>query len=151
MLARLNLAISLAVVGLAQRFAHVPQRRLIDRTALTADYLSLRYQNPDQEIMGALYLDVRSRLIAEAELYRGTLSCIAVEPRGIFKQALLHSAAAVVLFHTHPSGDPTPSSEDLAFTRRMAEAGKIMGIRLVDHIILGHTGRWVSLKSREAC
>jgi DNA repair protein RadC len=70
------------------------------------------------------------------------------EPRAILKQGLLRDAAGVVIFHTHPSGDPAPSAEDLAFTRRLSEAGEAVGIRLVDHLILGAGDRWVSLRQR---
>ncbi len=90
--------------------------------------------------MGALFLDVRNRLIGESEVYRGTLSRAAVEPRAIFKEALLLSASGFLLFHTHPSGDPSPSPEDLSFTRRIAEGGEMLGVRLLDHIILGSAG-----------
>jgi DNA repair protein RadC len=147
-----NMTILLAAVELARRLARfrMPERRLLNRTDLAADYLHLRYHNPDQEIMGALYLDIRGRLIADGEMYRGTQSRSAAEPRGILKQALLHGASAVVLFHTHPSGYPAPSAEDLVFTRRMAEAGELVGVRLLDHIIVGHAGRWVSLQKRGA-
>jgi DNA repair protein RadC len=100
--------------------------------------------------MGALFLDTRNRLLAESEVYRGTLNRAAVEPRGLLKEALLRGAAGLVLFHTHPSGDPSPSAEDLAFTRRLAEAGELVGVRLVDHLILGSAGRWVSLRQRGA-
>ena len=72
------------------------------------------------------------------------------EYRAILKEALLRSASAFLLFHTHPSGDPSPSSEDLSFTRRMAEAGELVGVKLVDHIVLGSAGRWVSLGRRGA-
>jgi DNA repair protein RadC len=57
----------------------------------------------------------------------------------------------VIVFHTHPSGDPSPSPEDLTFTRRMRDAGELVGVRLLDHFILGSAGRWVSLKQRGAC
>ncbi len=100
--------------------------------------------------MGALYLDTRNRLLAEHEFFRGTLSRAAVEPRAILKHGLLCDAAGFLLFHTHPSGDPSPSAEDLAFTRRIAEAGELVGVRLVDHLILGSGERWVSLKQRGA-
>ncbi len=60
------------------------------------------------------------------------------------------SASGFILFHTHPSGDPSPSAEDLSFTRRMAEAGELLDIKLLDHIILGSAGRWVSLGRRGA-
>lgn len=145
-----NAASLLAAVELGRRLARhrMPERRLLSRADLAADYLTLRYHNPDQETMGALYLDTRNRLITDTEFYRGTLSRVAVEPRAILKHALLHSASALVLFHTHPSGSPAPSAEDLVFTRRLAKAGELLGVRLVDHIIVGHTGHWVSLKCR---
>ena len=98
--------------------------------------------------MGALFLDVRGKLLADKELYRGTLSRAAVEPREVLKEALRRGAAGVVLFHTHPSGDPSPSPEDFAFTRRMSSAADVVGVRLIDHMILGASGRWVSLRER---
>ena len=142
----------LAAVELSRRLARVrmPRRDLLDRPDSVASYLSLRYAQADQEVMGALYLDVRNRLIAEGDIYRGTLSRAAVEPRTIIKTGLLCSASGFILFHTHPSGDPSPSAEDLTFTRRMAEAGELVGVKLLDHIILGSAGRWVSLGRRGA-
>jgi DNA repair protein RadC len=132
---------------LARRLAHeaIPEREPLAHPAAAASYLALRYAGRDQEILGALYLDTRHRLIAERELYRGTLNRAAVEPRLVLKEGLLAGAAALIVFHTHPSGDPTPSAEDLAFTRRLGEAGEVVGIRVVDHLILGGVGRWVSL------
>ncbi len=140
----------LAAIELARRLARA---ELVDREALAhpaaaASYLALRYGLRDQEVLGALYLDTRNRMIAERELYRGTLNRAAVEPRLVLKEGLLQGAAGCLVFHTHPSGDPTPSAEDLAFTRRLAEAGEVVGIRLVDHLILGGVGRWVSLAQR---
>ena len=124
--------------------AKMPERRLLDRPDQVASYLMLRYA-ADQETMGALFLDVRNRLIGESEVYRGTLRRAAVEPRAIFREALLRRAAGLLLFHTHPSGDPSPSIEDLAFHRRMLEAGEVLGVKLLDQIILGGAGRWVAL------
>ena len=140
----------IAAVEVGRRLARrrVSERRPLGRPASVAHYLSLRYQVRDQEVMGALYLDVRNKLLCDKEIYRGTLSRAAVEPREVLKEALRQGAAGVVLFHTHPSGDPSPSAEDLAFTRRMADAGEVMGIRLVDHMILGTAGRWVSVRER---
>ncbi len=142
----------LAAVELGRRLARarMPRRDLLDRPDIVANYLSLRYVQHDQEVMGALYLDVRNRLIAESDVFRGTLSRAAVEPRAILKECLLRSASGFILFHTHPSGDPSPSAEDLTFTRRMAEAGELIGVRLLDHLILGSAGRWVSLGRRGA-
>ncbi len=141
----------LAAVELGRRLARarMPRRAPLSQPDRVAAYLTLRY-SCDQEVMGALYLDVRNRLIGEEEIYRGTLCRASAEPRGILKHGLLHGANGFVLFHTHPSGDPEPSGEDLAFTRRLAEAADLLGLRLLDHLILGGSGRWVSLKRRGA-
>ncbi len=140
----------LAAVELGRRLARseIAEREPLSRPAAVASYLALRFARRDQEVLGALYLDTRNRLLAERELYRGTLSRAAVEPRRVLQEGLLLGAAGVVVFHTHPSGDPSPSAEDLAFTRRLAEAGEVVGIRLVDHLVLGAIGRWVSLRER---
>lgn len=140
----------LASVELARRLARqeVPKREPLGRPASVARYLVLRYATLGQEVMGALYVDVRQRLIGDREIYRGTLSRASVEPREVYLQALVRGAASVVLFHTHPSGDPEPSLEDLQFTRRMAEAGQALGVGLLDHLIVGSTGSWISLRDR---
>lgn len=142
----------LAAAEVGRRLARTDavERTPLANPAAVASYLTLRFAARDQEVMGALYLDSRNRLLAERELYRGTLNRAAVEPRQILKEGLLHGAAGCLLFHTHPSGDPSPSAEDLAFTRRLAEAGEVIGIRLVDHLVLGAVGRWVSLRERGA-
>jgi DNA repair protein RadC len=141
----------LAAVEVGRRLA---REQLLDREPLSrpvdaARYLALRYHTCDQEVMGALFLDVRSHLLGEREIFRGTMSRISVAPREVLRECLQRGAAAVYLFHTHPSGDPSPSAEDLLFTRRMAEAADIVGIRFADHVVLGSRGRWVSL--REKC
>jgi DNA repair protein RadC len=142
----------LAALELARRLAReeVPSRAPLGRPAAVATYLNLRYRLRDQEVMGAIFLDTRNRLISDQEIFRGTLHRVAVEPRPVLREALLKGASSVILFHTHPSGDPTPSLEDLAFTRRMAAAAEAVGVDLQDHLILGSTGRWVSLKERGA-
>jgi DNA repair protein RadC len=142
----------LAAVELGRRLAreqlldHEPLSRPVD----VARYLALRYHTSDQEVMGALFLDARNLLLGEREMFRGTLSRIAVEPREILRECLQRGASSIYLFHTHPSGDPAPSAEDLLFTRRMAEAAEIVGLRLVDHVVLGNRGRWVSLREKSA-
>lgn len=123
-------------------------REILDQPGTVASYIALRYGRSDQEVLGVLLLDIRQRLITDHALYHGTLSKTAVEPRQVLRAALRHSAASVVLFHTHPSKDPTPSAEDLAFTRRMDSACRVVGVRLTDHLVVGGLGRWVSLAER---
>jgi DNA repair protein RadC len=142
----------LAAVELGRRLA---REQLLDREPLSrpvdvARYLALRYNTCDQEVMGALFLDARNRLLGEREMFRGTSSRISVEPREILRECLQRGAASIYLFHTHPSGDPSPSAEDLLFTRRMAEAAELVGLRLADHVVLGSRGRWVSLREKGA-
>jgi DNA repair protein RadC len=140
----------LAVCEIACRLARqrIPDRRPLTRPDEVARFLVLRFQQRDQEVMGALFLDLRNGLLGEREIFRGTLHRAAVEPREILKECLLRGAGGFVLFHTHPSGDPTPSAEDLLFTRRMADAAAVVGVELVDHLVLGSTARWVSLRER---
>lgn len=137
-------------IGVRIARAEIAKRQVLTRPEAAARYLALRYARRDQEVMGALFLDARQRMIDDQEFFRGTLNRAAVEPRAILKQGLLIGAAGLLLFHTHPSGDPAPSVEDLAFTRRLAEAGEIVGVTLVDHLILGGARRWVSLRERGA-
>jgi DNA repair protein RadC len=77
----------------------------------------------------------------------GSLNASIVHPREVFRAALRHAAASIILVHNHPSGDPEPSGDDIALTRRLVEAGSLLGIEVLDHLIIGH-GRFVSLKSR---
>ncbi len=100
-----------------------------------------------QEVMAVLLLDTKNHSLGYAEVFRGTLNRAAVEPRAILQYALLRNAAGFILAHNHPSGDASPSAEDLAFTRRLSEAGDIVGIKLVDHVSVGLQS-WVSLRQR---
>ena len=99
------------------------------------------------EEFGVLILDVRNRLKRLEVISRGSLNGSLVHPREVFREAVSLQAAGLILFHNHPSGDPTPSREDLELTRRLKSAGGIMGIEVLDHVILGQ-GRFTSLKER---
>jgi DNA repair protein RadC len=103
-------------------------------------FLRTAYAHLGEERTGALLLDARNRLIRDFWCYRGTLDRAMVEPRGILKEAIADNAAGVIVYHNHPSGDPTPSSEDVAFTRRLFNAAEVLGVRLVDHMIVGREG-----------
>jgi DNA repair protein RadC len=95
----------------------------------------------------ALLLDTKGGVIRQRTVSIGDLSSSLVHPREVFLEAVRHSAASLVVAHNHPSGDPTPSPEDARVTRRLAEAGELLGIDVVDHIVLGDN-RWVSLKEK---
>jgi DNA repair protein RadC len=100
-----------------------------------------------REVFLALLLDSKNRLIREVRISEGSLNASIVHPREVFAPALKESAAAVLFVHNHPSGDPTPSREDLEITSRLKGAGDLLGIRVLDHIIIGN-GAYVSLADR---
>lgn len=94
-----------------------------------------------------ILLDSRNKIIGISTISIGTLNANLVHPREIFKEAIMHNSASVVLAHNHPSGDPEPSEEDLKITERLVESGKILGIEVIDHIIIGKTN-FASFKER---
>lgn len=101
----------------------------------------------DREHFRVVLLNTKNRVLAVETVSVGSLNSSLVHPREVFKKAVQRSAAAVILVHNHPSGDPSPSSEDVEITRRLCEAGKIIGIEVLDHIIIGdHV--FVSLKEK---
>jgi len=102
-----------------------------------------------QEEIRVLILDARLRVLAAPTLYRGTITAAPARVAEVFREAVRRGAAKVAVAHNHPSGDPTPSGQDIAFTRELVRAGKLMDIEVIDHVIIGHgPGRWVSLRSR---
>ena len=88
----------------------------------------------------ALLVDGRHRVMSEVLVSQGTLTASLVHPREVFRTAIRRSAAALVLVHNHPSGDPTPSGEDRQVTERLQEAGEVIGIRVLDHVIVAERG-----------
>lgn len=93
-----------------------------------------------KEHLHGLYLDCRNRVIYDEVISIGTLTSNIVHPREVFRPAIEHSAAAVIVAHNHPSGDPHPSEEDIKATGRLKEAGKILSIPLLDHVIIADEG-----------
>jgi DNA repair protein RadC len=116
-----------------------PARLQITGSAEAARYLLPRFATAEVEQGGVLLLDARHRVLHARVLTRGTADATPMHPRDVFREAALAGAAALVLFHNHPSGDPLPSTDDLQLTKRMIEAGELMGITVVDHVILGDT------------
>jgi DNA repair protein RadC len=139
----------LAALELGARVASDPGGVAValDSPEAAGRYLLPRYAARPVETFGLLALDVRHRLRREAVVSVGCLTASLVHPREVFQEAVVSRAAALVLFHNHPSGDPEPSVEDLSLTRRLAAAGTLMGIEVLDHLVLG-AGRFVSLKDR---
>jgi len=101
------------------------------------EHLAPEFRDVRKEHFIALLLDGKNRLIKRAQISVGSLNQSIVHPREVFNEAVRQSAAAVILLHNHPTGDPTPSPEDLAVTRRLHEVGELMGIKVLDHIIIG--------------
>ncbi len=102
----------------------------------------------EQEELRVVVLDTKNQVVEVVMVYRGTINSSAVRVAEVFKAAIRRNAAAIILAHNHPSGDPTPSSEDVAVTREIVEAGKLLGIELLDHLVIGGGGQWVSLRER---
>jgi DNA repair protein RadC len=99
------------------------------------------------EVFRVALLDAQNRLLRDRIISEGTLSASLVHPREVFKPAILESAAALILLHNHPSGDPAPSREDIRLTRQLVECGHLLDFRVHDHVIIGQTG-FVSLAER---
>lgn len=101
----------------------------------------------DREHFMALNLNTKNQVIAEDTVSIGSLNASLVHPRELFKNAIKRSAAGLILVHNHPSGDPTPSKEDIEVTRRLAESGKLLGIEIIDHVVIGDL-KFISLKEK---
>jgi DNA repair protein RadC len=101
----------------------------------------------EKEHLRTLLLDRRNRVLDIVEIYQGSVSSSQVRVGEIFQAAIGRHASAIVVIHNHPSGDPTPSPDDVAVTRAIVQAGKLLDIELLDHLVIGH-GKWVSLKER---
>jgi DNA repair protein RadC len=104
---------------------------------VVAEFLLPQYGNRRVEQFGVLLLDTKHRVLRSTVLSVGTLDASIVHPREVFREAVAAGAAAIVLFHNHPSGDPEPSIEDTRLTERLMQAGVMMGINVLDHVILG--------------
>jgi DNA repair protein RadC len=140
--AQLVAAVELGRRTLLQR----PRARLqLQTPQQAAAFLMPAFSGRGVEQFGVILLDTKHRVIRTTVITVGTLDSATVEPRDVFREAALGGAAAIVLFHNHPSGDPTPSAEDVDLTRRLVAAGVLMGIDVVDHIVLGDV-RYCSFK-----
>ena len=137
----------LAAVELGRRLAlkAAEERTIVHGPADAASYVMPRFRFERREHFAVLLLNAKNHILALKTVSVGTLTSSVVHPREVFQAAIEQAAAAVILVHNHPSGDPAPSGEDLAVTRRMVEAGEIMDIPVLDHVIVGYD-KFISLK-----
>ncbi len=102
----------------------------------------------EQEVMRTILLDTKNRVLAMPVVYRGSLHTTVIRTTELFREAVRNNCAAIIVAHNHPSGDPTPSPEDVAVTREIVQAGKILDIDVLDHLVIGAGQKFVSLKER---
>jgi DNA repair protein RadC len=118
------------------------ERPTFKRSSDVADYYLPLFRDLRKEVFKALLLNRANRLIKEVMVSEGTLDASLVHPRDVFREALLEPTAGIILMHNHPSGNPSPSEEDLRLTKQLVEAGRLLGLKVHDHIILaGETYR----------
>lgn len=101
----------------------------------------------EQEHLRVMLLDRRNRVLETVEVYKGSVNSSQVRVGELFKEAVRKNASAIIVVHNHPSGDPTPSPDDVAVTRAIVQAGKLLDVEVLDHLVIGQ-GRWISLKER---
>lgn len=136
-------------LGRAVECSRIEPRARIDSPEAAQRLLAPHLRGLDRETFWVVLLDVRHGILDLHRVSEGTLTSSLVHPREVFGPALRAGAAATLVAHNHPSGDPEPSSADLEVTRRLEEAGQLLGVPLVDHLVLGGGG-CVSLRSRGA-
>jgi DNA repair protein RadC len=142
----------LAAIELGRRsFTRVDEvRPKLSSPRSVAEYLLPQFGNRPVEQFGVLLLDTKHRVLRASILSVGTLDASIVHPREVFREATAAGAAALVLFHNHPSGDPEPSEEDVRLTERLAAAGILMGIDVLDHVILADV-KYYSFREQRRC
>ena len=125
-----------------------PEARAVVRSpADVANLLSAEMGLLEQEHLRVVLLNTRNEVLGIPEIYKGSVNTSLVRVGEVFREAVRRNCPAVVVVHNHPSGDPTPSADDLSMTRQMVEAGRLLDIEVLDHLIIGH-GRYVSLKEQ---
>lgn len=132
-------AILLATIELSNRMTEKVDtlKTKMNKPSLLFEYYKDRLKNKNQEYFYAVYLDLKGKIIKDKLLFIGTINYSIVTPREIFKEAYLVEASSIVIIHNHPSGDVIPSINDLETTHKLIEVGNILGIKVVDHIIIG--------------
>lgn len=124
--------------SISERYAKekIPAKTLLDSPELIVDYLQEKLKREKKEHFVVLYLNAKNQLIYEETISIGILNANLVHPREVFKPAIEHLAASIIVVHNHPSGETEPSQDDIEVTKRIKEVGKIMGIDILDHVII---------------
>ena len=130
----------LCLAELARRLAKASAKEGLTfrKPSTVAEYYMEDMRHQKQECMKLLMLNTKGKLIGETYISKGTVNASLVSPRELFIEALEHGAVSIILVHNHPSGDPSPSQNDMSVTNRVKEAGELIGIELLDHIIIGN-------------
>ena len=129
-------------------YYHIPEAITSPDSAFDTIIELTQCDRETQEVLGLLSLNTKMRVIGCEIIHKGSVNASIVTPRDVFKMALMKGATSIMIFHNHPSGNPEPSTEDKEVTRRLAECGKMLGVELLDHIIVGDDDRYVSLRDR---
>ncbi|ASV68833.1 DNA repair protein RadC [Cytobacillus sp. FSL W7-1323] len=139
----------MAAVEIGRRMANLTfdERYSIRSPEDAANYVMNEMRFLSQEHFVCLYLNTKNQVLSKQTIFIGSLNASIVHPREVYKEAFRQSAASIICLHNHPSGDPTPSREDIDVTKRLTECGKIIGIDILDHIIIGEK-KFVSLKEK---
>jgi DNA repair protein RadC len=133
-------------LGRRAHFGTPADRRQIRSPSDAADLMLGEMSLLEQEEMRVMILDTRNRIVTVETLYRGNVNSSIVRTAEVFREAIRRNAPTVIVFHNHPSGDPEPSPEDVSVTRAIIQAGQLLDVSVLDHIVVGN--RWVSLKER---
>ncbi|WP_205178522.1 RadC family protein [Siminovitchia thermophila] len=138
-----------AAIELGRRIGNLTydDRYIIRTPEDGANYVMNDMRFLTQEHFVCLYLNTKNQVLHRQTIFIGSLNASIVHPREVFKEAFRRSAASIICFHNHPSGDPTPSREDIEVTNRLVECGKMMGIEILDHLIIGDN-KYVSMKEK---
>jgi DNA repair protein RadC len=139
----------MAAVELGRRISNLSydDRYIIRSPEDGANYVMNDMRFLSQEHFVCLYLNTKNQVLHKQTIFIGSLNASIVHPREVFKEAFRRSAASIICIHNHPSGDPTPSREDIEVTKRLVECGKIIGIEVLDHLIIGEK-KYISLKEK---
>lgn len=121
------------------------ERPQVENPCDAAQILCRYFENEDREHFVTLMMDTQNRIIGIHTVSIGTLNCAVISAREVFKAAILANAASIIIAHNHPSGDVTPSPEDIQVTEKLKKAGKLLDIEVLDHVIVGEDGVWASL------